>query len=143
MDGLRRATAVTDLHDRRLQEAAARRSSGRYLSSHALGLRAAQAFAYIKPAIVFVRRAPIIKIHIAGALNAGNLVGVLERKHAHVLAAEGLPHQHVGAGDARLGEQGVQLAGNLAGGARRGSPAASGASCWSALAAMHCILGSS
>ncbi len=40
LDGLRRATAVTDLGDRRLQEAAAWRGSGRYLSSHALGLRA-------------------------------------------------------------------------------------------------------
>jgi ATP-dependent helicase/nuclease subunit B len=39
LDGLRRATAVTDLHDRRLQEAAAWRSSGQYLSNHALGLR--------------------------------------------------------------------------------------------------------
>jgi ATP-dependent helicase/nuclease subunit B len=40
LDGLRRAGAVTDLHDRRLQEAAAWRRSGRYLGSHPLGLRA-------------------------------------------------------------------------------------------------------
>ncbi|HLZ31509.1 MAG TPA: PD-(D/E)XK nuclease family protein [Chloroflexota bacterium] len=39
LDGLRRAPAVTDLDERRLQEAAAWRDSGRSLSDHALGRR--------------------------------------------------------------------------------------------------------
>jgi hypothetical protein len=63
-----------------------------------------------------------VRIHILTSRvdqhHGGDLVGVLQCKHAHVFATKRVPHQHVGACDACVGEERVQLAGDLAGGAR-------------------------
>ena len=56
---------------------------------------------------------PGVRIGRLDQRHAGNLVGIPVGEHPHRQAAQRVPHQHVGPGDRRPGQQGVQLTGVL------------------------------